>query len=441
MDRSPADQRRLLPPDAPERAALIEEAHARPPLPVAVPSVVTCLVALHDGEAASVERAHIARLEDAVVVAEEPGFVRATLGPSVLQWERHGEFSRYTTVQPVRQAALLGADLPPLSAAIPVPAGWLRAIPGQTVVALQIALLSAPGQSDATEVALARAFLGSQRIAASRLTGGTARVFADFHVRADGFMRALVLCEPMDDDTAGRLAAQLAELEIYRVMALRAFQPARLLAPALARNEAGLAAVSRAIQEGSREDTGLLDDLMRIATEVETLIAQHIVRFSATSAYFGIVRQRMAELDETPVPGCVPAFAFLRRRLVPAMATVEATATRLSGLSERTSRGSALLRTRVDIRNEAQNQDLLRSLARGQRLQVRLQETVEGLSVAAISYYLIGLVLYGVKAVRAAGVDVDPDIAAGVAVPLVVGAVWWTIKRTRRLLLREDGEG
>jgi uncharacterized membrane-anchored protein len=122
------------------------------------------------------------------------------------------------------------------------------------------------------------------------------------------------------------------------------------------------------------------------------------------------------------------------------MATVEATAQRLSGLSERTSRGSALLRTRVDIRNEAQNQDLLRSLARGQRLQVRLQETVEGLSVAAISYYLIGLVLYGVKAVRAAGIDLDPDIAAGVAVPLVVGAVWWTIKRTRRLLLAEDGE-
>lgn len=437
--RMNADLHRLLPADADERQALVDEAHARPPVPVGIPSVLTCIVALQDSAGAA-ERAHLARLEEAGVVAEEPGFVRASLGAATLQWERHTEFSRYSIVQPVRQSALLGADRPSLGAAVPLPPDWVRAIPGRTVVALQLCVLASEGQNDATAVALARAFLGSQRIAASRLAGGSARLFADFRVRPDGFMRALVLCEAMDEDAAGRLAAQIAELEIYRVMALRAFQPARTLSAALARNESGLAAISRAIQDGANEDMALLDDLMRVATEVETLIAQHTVRFAASNAYHGIVRQRMAELEETPIEGCVPAFVFLRRRLVPAMATVEAAALRLAGLSERTSRSSALLRTRVDIRNEAQSQDLLRSLTRGQRLQVRLQTTVEGLSVAAISYYVVGLIGFGAKSLSVAGVlPVSPEIAMGASIPVVLLAVWWVVKRARRMLHEEAG--
>lgn len=437
MDPLPA--RRLLPDDAPERQALVDEAHARPPVPVAVPAVLTCIVTLHEVDAAT-ERAHLARLEDAGVVAEEPGFLRASMGAALLQWERHGEFSRYTAVQPVRQAALLGADLPSLQAAIPLPPDWVRDLPGRTVVALQLCLLSSDGQSDATAVALAKAFLGTPRIAASRLAGGNARLFADFRVRPDGFMRALVLCEAMDADAAGRLAAQLAELEIYRVMALRAFQPARTLAAALVRNEGALASISRAIQDGANEDMALLDELMRVATEVETLIAQHTVRFAASNAYHGIVQQRMAELEETPIEGCLPAFAFLRRRLVPAMATVDAAALRLAGLSERTSRGSALLRTRVDIRNESQSQDLLRSLTRGQKLQMRLQTTVEGLSVAAISYYVVGLIGYAAKSLSVAGLlPVYPEVAMGASIPVVVLAVWWVVKRARRLLHEEAG--
>jgi uncharacterized membrane-anchored protein len=437
---NPNIAQRLLPPDATDLQALVDETHARPPVPVPVPAVLTCIVALHEAGAGD-ERAHLASLQDARVVAEEPGFVRATLGSAVLQWERHTEFSRYTIVQPVRQAALMGADTPSLSAAVPLPAAWIRAIPGRTVVALQICLLDSEGQGDATAVAIARAFLGVQRIAASRLAGGTARLFADFRLRADGFTRALVLCEALDDDSAGRIAAQLAELEIYRVMALRAFQPARVLGGALARNETALAAISRAFQDGAREDMALLDDLLGVATEVETLIAQNTVRFSAANAYFGIVRQRINELDESPIEGCVPAFAYLQRRLVPAMATIDATALRLAGLSERTSRSSALLRTRVDIRNEAQSQDLLRSLARGQKLQVRLQTTVEGLSVAAISYYVVGLIGYAAKSFNASGLPlpINADLAMGASIPVVVLLVWWVTKRARRLLHEEAG--
>lgn len=428
-----------LPRDADLRRALIDEAHARPPVPVALPALLTCIATLHEGQPAEVELAHIVSLTDASIEVSEPGFLRAKLGPALLQWERHTEFSRYTIVQPIRQSALMGADSPPLASILPVPPSWLRAIPGRTMVALQLCMLITDGESDAMAVNLARAFLGVSRVPASRIADGAARVFADFRLRPDGYTRALMLCERISEDAAGRIAAQFVELDLYRMMALQAFPVARGLGPTLASNEGQLAAIARAIRDGEREDTGLLTDLMRVATDVETLIAQHTVRFSATEAYHAIAEQRMRELAEQPIAGCVTVFTFLRRRLTPAVATVAAAAQRLAGLSERTSRSSALLRTRVDIRNETQNQELLRSLARGQKLQVRLGETVEGLSVAAISYYVVGLLGYGFKALESTPLAVDATIAMGVSIPLVVFAVWWLVRRLRARVYDEHG--
>src|SRR3546814_8262212 len=86
------------------------------------------------------------------------------------------------------------------------------------------------------------------------------------------------------------------------------------------------------------------------------------------------------------------------RRLAPAMRTCESAAGRLETLASRVGRASNLLRTRVDIELEAQNRDVLMSMNRRARLQLRLQETVEGLSVVAISYYVVGLVGYAAKA-------------------------------------------
>lgn len=428
-----------LPHDAEARRALIDEAHARPPVPVELPALLTCIATMHEGQPAEVELKHLISLADASIEVSEPGFLRAKLGPAILQWERHTEFSRYTIVQPIRQAALMGADSPPLAGVLPVPPSWLRGIPGRTMVALQLCLLVTEGESDSTAVNIARAFLGATRVPASRIADGAARVFADFRLRPDGYTRALMLCDRMSEDSAGRLAAQFVELEMYRVMALQAFPVARGLGPVLASNEGQLAAIARTIRDGEREDTELLGDLMRVATDVETLIAQHNVRFSATAAYYAIVQQRMTELAEQPIAGCVPVFTFLRRRLTPAVATVEAAAQRLSGLSERTSRSSALLRTRVDIRNETQNQELLRRLTRGQSLQVRLGETVEGLSVAAISYYVIGLLGYGFKAMEQTPLAVDAAVAMGVSIPVVVFAVWWLVRRLRAQVYDEHG--
>jgi uncharacterized membrane-anchored protein len=164
---------------------------------------------------------------------------------------------------------------------------------------------------------------------------------------------------------------------------------------------------------------------------VELITAEHSYRFSATAAYDKLVRERMAELRESPISGTQSINQFMQRRLSPAMATVASTNERLTKLSERVSRASALLRTRVDIATESHNQALLEKLTKGQDLQLRLQSTVEGLSIAAISYYVVSLLLYLAKAGAAAGLPIMPEVTVGALIPLVVYGVWRINRRIR----------
>jgi len=173
----------------------------------------------------------------------------------------------------------------------------------------------------------------------------------------------------------------------------------------------------------------LLTDLAVLAAQVESTTAEHSYRFSAARAYDAIVRERITEMREQPLSGMQTVGEFMQRRLAPALATVNATSDRLGALAERIARASALLRTRVDIATEAQNQALLERLTKGQALQLRLQSTVEGLSIAAISYYVVSLILYLGKALQASGVKVYPEMLAGFSTPVVLFFCWRMIQK------------
>ena len=178
----------------------------------------------------------------------------------------------------------------------------------------------------------------------------------------------------------------------------------------------------------------MLDTLIHVAAGVERATAQHAYRFSATQAYDALVRQRITEMREAPVPGTQTIGEFLQRRLSPAMSTVTATSQRLGSLSQRIERTSALLRTRVDIATEKQNHQLLAKLTRGQELQLRLQSTVEGLSIAAISYYVVSLLYYAAKSLKVLGLPVQPELATGALIPVVLFGVWRLTRRIHKRL-------
>ena len=167
---------------------------------------------------------------------------------------------------------------------------------------------------------------------------------------------------------------------------------------------------------------------------MERITAATTYRFGASRAYDALVERRIAELREARLPNVQTWREFMDRRLAPALRTVASVRERQESLSTRISRAANLLRTRVDVALEQQNRDLLQSMNQRAQLQLRLQETVEGLSVVVLSYYLVGLVSYAVKALSKLGLPLNPDLTTGLAIPVVVGAVGWGMHRMRRHL-------
>ena len=427
----------IFPPDHPERITLADEVHARPPEPLLTPARASYVAVLVDPEAREQEVRHLAALCRRFDVPGPPpqaSHFRVTLGPLRLKWERHGEFSGYTMSLATEEVAVFES-----TAAEQLPAGWLSGIPGRTVAAVHAEVTAAPPSPAAAvpDAAALAARFGAHAVVASEIAEGAAQVFTDFRLHDDGCSRVWLINRSLTQAQTGRTLQRLFEIEAYRVMALLALPIARRQAPRIAAIETSLASLTDTMAGEGIDDEALLHELMRLATEVESGIAASQFRFGACEAYHGLVLRRIAELREARLPGLQTIDEFMSRRLAPAAATCANAAQRLRGLAERIGQTSALLATRVGIARERQNQSLLASMDRRAKLQLRLQQTVEGLSVAAIVYYMAGLVGYLAKAARGAGLRVDPDIAVGVSIPLVAALMLWSMRRMRRRLAEQ----
>jgi uncharacterized membrane-anchored protein len=429
--------RAALPPDDAQRVELHDEVHARPSTRIRVPALVVHVAVLNADVSREDELAHLRTLPGQGELRFDEGagnFLRLRLHGCTLKWERHTEFTRYMLVQSLSANSIEGVGETELLASLAVDPAWLRAIPGRTIAAIKVVIVAGAVDDDAQVMQHARRWFGGRAVVASLMGQGHSCALTDFHLRETGFERMLVIAPPGTSETrAGRITARLLELETYRVMALLGLPVAKSLQTMLGEAERTLADITAAMELRGRSDQELLDTLAGLAARIERATAQHGYRFSATAAYHALVRARIAELREKAIPGTQTIGEFMQRRLSPAMATVESTAGRLTSLSQRIERAGALLRTRVDIARELQNQQLLAKLTRGQELQLRLQTTVEGLSIAAISYYVVSLLLYAAKALKEAGVPIHPEITAGALIPLVL---WGTWRLTRRIHAR-----
>lgn len=433
----------VLPPQDAQRILLHNEIHARPQARIRLPALVVYVAVANEGVTREQECAHLQQLpgqNDLTVEQLNDNFLRLRFDGYTLKWERHTEFTRYSLVQQLPEHALLGAQEPELLSSLVLPSQWLQAIPGQTIAAIKLAMLRGDVCDIAGTMTLARKWLGEHQVVASLLGNyNDCIALTDFAIRPNGFERMLVILSDATTETrVGRVSQRLLEMETYRLMALRGLPVAKALAPMLAHAERALADITAQLENKAASDQDLLDTLVSLAARVERATAENTYRFSATRAYESLVNQRIAELREKAVPGTQVIGEFLQRRLSPAMATVSATGQRLESLSERVARTSALLRTRVDIAAEVHNQQLLEKLTRGQEMQLRLQSTVEGLSIAAISYYVISLLLYGGKALKGAGVSINPEVAVGALILPVLWVVWKATRHIHKRLREGD---
>lgn len=423
----------IRPADHPLRRSLNAEAHARPPEPLRAPLRMTYLALIGDATERADERAHVAALaaaHGARAPADGANHYSADLGAFRLVWERHTEFSRYLFI--VADDGVAPFTQPAIAA---VPAEWLHGLTGQTLVATHLALLPADESPPDLEELSARCFDGNTVVGANIAHGG-AVALTDFRIHGDGFGRLLVLNRAMPSRQTGRMVQRLLEIDTYRILALLAFPIAREMNPILAAHEQELAEITaRMANTADVDEAALLDRLTRLQAGIESREASSNFRFTAAAAYYDLVRARIVELREERLPGVQHFQEFTDRRLAPAMNTCRSVSRRLESLSERTARVTDLLSTRVGVSRERQSQELLASMNKRAAAQLRLQQTVEGLSIAAITYYIVGLVGYAAKGVESAGVPIDPGVATAVSIPFVLAFAAWGMRRIRKAVV------
>ena len=436
MTRLPLPEHPL--PEHPLRQRLNDELHARPPMALGDGEWISYLAVLHDGSAASAEEAHLHRLCGALgtnvcpLIQGDHWVLEA--GDLRLKWERHNEFSSYTFF--LRRNFGDALDSNALAA---LPMDWLGGLPGTLIAATHVELRPA-GDSPLAEVQ-AEAIRCGDSVVASSVADGAAWVVSDFRLH-QGFTRFVVLDDGMTRRQAGRTVQRLLEIETYRMMALLAFPVAKEVSAFLSGAEEELAGLMDRMgaARNPEDERDILASLTRVAADVERSVARTAFRFGAAQAYFDLVRQRIADLRESRLGGFPPIQEFMDRRLAPAINTCASAARRQLQLSDRVARKSSLLRTRVEMELERQNQELLAQMNKRAKLQLRLQETVEGLSVVVLTYYGSSLVHHLAEGLHE-GLHVGPApvVSTALSIPLIAALVAWGTHRMRRKLTAEAG--
>lgn len=420
--------------DHPLRYALTGELHARPFPDVKAPQVVAFLAIKQAGDAAARDRdrgedmAHLVRLlkhYGAPLPDPDATHYYGAMGRFHIKWEQHTEFVTYTA---------FGEDLsnrPFDPAEFDVfPAGWLENAPGQRLTSSLLRLMPMDVGSDEMLNHLREWFV-PESLAAAWVLDQAAVVASDFRIDPAGHSRFAVFV-PAATGTrrVGRIIQRLLEIETYKTMSMLGFALTREIGGDVGKMDRQISALMAKMSAQESKPEATLDALLDVSVELENVVAQTAFRFAGTAAYKAIVDERIVALRETRFEGRQGFGEFMMRRYEPAMRTVISMERRLERMSARALRASDLLRTRVDVERSAQNQAILESMDKRADLQLRLQKTVEGLSVVAISYYavsLAGYLLYPLADLTGVSKGV---LTAVVTLPVVL-LVWAAVRRLR----------
>ncbi len=418
----------------PLKEALYQESHSRPFPRLPTPCRVSLLVVPFGAATAEQERAHLCRLaQDFQAPTPEPGCLSYTenLGTVRVRWQRHGEFSSYAFFE----AGLYQEPFsnPPLKR---IPPAWMEGIPGKLLISTHLVVDSAQKKYDHQRI---HQLFSGKAIVGSRVRRGGAEVWSSLDLHEDGCGRYLVLSDQLGEAQTGRVVQRLLELETYRILALLALPLARQISPTLNRMDYSLILVADQIKQiqSLEDEQSLLSKLTEMSIAVTELRA-HSFRFGATDAYFKLAQEILLGLEEEKLAGHLTLGDFLRRRLTPAERTCRVVRARIEELAGRIEQASELLGTSISLRLEEQNQALLLSLDARGKLQLRLQEAVEGLSIAAISYYMVSLLKILLKGGEKLGLRLNAEIISAISIPVVLLSVWYGVHRIKERIIRNS---
>jgi uncharacterized membrane-anchored protein len=409
----------------PEREAVLDELHARPFEPIRSPCRAIRFAFLTDLAQMNADAAALHLFcTDNRLGELSPGakHQRIAFPGAVLRWEQHSEFTTYTWI--------LDAEMDPSATCLPTAVASTMARlgqPGPHLVSIDLQLGAPDPARD-----IAQTF-DPASLAASQVLGGHATIATDFKADADGFVRFRIEDRGLTPIEVGGLVLRLLEIETYRCFALLGLPLSHRIMPTVRDAENRLTGIMNAMSTSSGLDINreLLDEITSLAARIEAEAATANYRFAASAAYDGIVQQRLEVIGEKSFGGWPTLADFLARRLNPAMRTCQTLNTRLLDLNNKLTRAANLLRTRIDVEIEQQNRDLLAAMSERARLQLRLQQTVEGLSVAAISYYVASLLHYMFESASHYW-PINATVATGISIPFVVIVLAILLSRIKR---------
>lgn len=418
----------------PQRRSLNDEVHARPPDNLKTPTAVAYIARIPERDAQGTPKHFMMRDLMRRYDKREPrrGMKQftTTLDDVMLRWERHTEYNRYAFM-----SQDVGDEPFGPGPADRIPQDWLAKMEGELFVAVHAWL--APYDAWAgREDELSTRFFNGNVLIGSWIADGRALTVTDFRIHDDGFSRILILNRDMPELQSGRVMQRLLEIETYRMMTLLALPVAQRIAPILDADERELSSIGEALVGArSEREPEMLDRLTRLSARSQHRQLRSNYRFAAADAYYEIVMQRINELRESRLPGYQTFEEFTTRRLTPAVKTMRAVSRRQQSVLDQIARATKLLSTRIDIERQQQNQSLLASMNRRGKAQLRLQETVEGLSVAAVTYYLVGLVGTMVDSI---GLDDYKGPIVGIAIPVVAVILFLGVRRMRKRIAAGD---
>jgi uncharacterized membrane-anchored protein len=404
-----------------ERTAALGELHSRPHPTLTPPRILIQLALMLDGGVAA-DKAVISDLcrgRGASGPAEGARHHLLPWSKGQLRWERHSEFSTYLFDGPANARTLEPVGDMPFSSGFPAP--------GTVISGVRVEVRSWTKPSEKVLESFDAASL-----CFSTVENGMAAIATDFRQDADGLTRIVIFDKGITPPRAGALAQRVIEIETYRTLALLGLPLAQRLSPRLRNMEDRLADLTLRMRNSPTTDCqAQLEDLNGLTAELESDAASTLFRFGASKAYDEIVTERVAALGEVPVTGYESWNGFLQRRMAPAMRTCRSIEERQANMSRKLARAATLLRTRVDVELEKQNSALLTSMNRRAQQQLRLQHTVEGLSVAAVTYYLVGLVAFMAKGAKEVGYPFSAELTSAISVPIIALSVFWLVRRIR----------
>ena len=392
---------------------LHQELHSRPLPEVNVGATIIHLAYLRGGTVER-EKAHLrrlAKLVSAEMTTSGDSHCLLAMGGCRLRVEFHTEFTEYSFTKevPSRFQDPLHLDM--------IPHEWIEKIPGDNINRIGIIVENVSEPPPPLEMSEQ---LGVETIVGSDVSDSALRVWTDFRVGPHGFTRFMLHARTQDAARVGRAVQRIIDIENYRMLAFIGLRKTRQLATPMMQVESRLEVLMRDFGDiaSMRDEKSTLNELTHLSAEVELMKAHSMNRFRATDAYSEIMRDRLDELRETKIEGCQTLSGYLLRRSAPAFRTCKATKDRILDLSLRISRAAELLRTRIDVQLEEQNQQLLQSVDRRASLQNRLQLTIEWFSVFAITVYVLQLFKIVLDTVNQLVVPFNSQIVLGISTPI-----------------------